>query len=58
MAYSYGLLSVNYGLLWNIVASYFGLLGCPGTVLFKGFSKRKTLSTTSAFDGLPLRSLD
>ena len=30
MAYNYGLLSVNYGLLWSIVACYFGLLGVPG----------------------------
>ena len=32
MANNYGLLSVNYGLLWGIVAYYFGLLGVPGTV--------------------------
>ena len=30
VACSYGLLSVNYGLLWGIVACCFGLLGCPG----------------------------
>ena len=30
MADNYGLLSVNYGLLWSIVACYFGLLGVPG----------------------------
>ena len=32
MAYNYGLLSVNYGLLWRIVAYYFGLLGVQGRV--------------------------
>ena len=32
MACNYGLLSVNYGLLWCVVASYFGLLGVPGVV--------------------------
>ena len=31
VAYNYGLFSVNYGLLWGIVAYYFGLLGVPGT---------------------------
>ena len=31
MAYNYGLLSVYYGLLWGIVAHYFGLLGAPGS---------------------------
>ena len=30
VAYNYGLLSINYGLLWGIVASFFGLLGVPG----------------------------
>ena len=32
MAFYSGLLSVNYGLLWGIVAYYFGLLGVPGPV--------------------------
>ena len=31
VAYTYGLFSVKYGLLWGIVAYYFGLLGCPGS---------------------------
>ena len=30
VAYYSGLHSVNYGLLWSIVACYFGLLGVPG----------------------------
>ena len=30
MASNDGLLSINYGLLWGIVACYFGLLGVPG----------------------------
>ena len=30
VAYNSGLLSMDYGLLWGIVASYFGLLGLPG----------------------------
>ena len=30
MAYNYGLLWIHYGLLWRIVACYFGLLGVPG----------------------------
>ena len=30
VAYYYGLLSVNYGLLWSIVVFYLGLLGVPG----------------------------
>ena len=30
LAYNYGLLSANCGLLWGIVADYFGLLGVPG----------------------------
>ena len=30
VAHIYGLLSVKYGLLWSIVASFFGLLGVPG----------------------------
>ena len=30
MACYYGLLSVNSGLLWSIVADFFGLLGVPG----------------------------
>ena len=30
MAHNYGLLSVNSGLLWGIVAYYFGPLGVPG----------------------------
>ena len=34
MAHNYGLLSVNNGLLWGIVAYYFGLLGVPGSGLF------------------------
>ena len=33
VAHSYGLLSVNYGLLYGIVACYFGLLGVPGSPL-------------------------
>ena len=32
MACNYGLLSMNYGLLWGIVAYYFGLLGFPGSL--------------------------
>ena len=32
VAYNYGLLSTNNGLLWGIVANYFGLLGVPGKV--------------------------
>ena len=35
MACSYGLLSVNHGLLWGIVAYYFGLLGVPGRNLIQ-----------------------
>ena len=31
MAYTYGLLSINYGLLWGIVAYSVRLLGFPGT---------------------------
>ena len=31
VAYNYELLSINNGLLWSIVASFFGLLGVPGT---------------------------
>ena len=31
VAYNYGLLSVNYGLLWSIVTCYLGLLGVPGS---------------------------
>ena len=31
VAYKYELRSGNYGLLWSIVACYFGLLGVPGT---------------------------
>ena len=31
VAYNSGLLSVNSGLLWSIVAYYFGLLGVPGS---------------------------
>ena len=34
VACNHGLLSVNYGLLWGIVASYFGLLGVPGIVAY------------------------
>ena len=30
MAYNSGLLSMNYGLLWGIVAYFVGLLGVPG----------------------------
>ena len=30
VAYNYGLLSINYGLLYGIVACYFKLLGVPG----------------------------
>ena len=30
VAYNFGLLSVNCGLLWGIVAYYLGLLGAPG----------------------------
>ena len=30
MAYNYGLLSLNYGILRSIVAYFFGLLGIPG----------------------------
>ena len=30
VAYNYFLLSYNYGLLWDIVAHYVGLLGVPG----------------------------
>ena len=30
MAYNYGLLSMNYGVLWGIVAYYIGLLGFSG----------------------------
>ena len=30
VAYNDGLLSMNYGLFWGIVACYFGLLGFPG----------------------------
>ena len=31
VAYNNELLSVNYGLLYGIVACFFGLLGVPGT---------------------------
>ena len=31
VAYNDGLLSVNCGLLWDIVAYFFGLLGVPGS---------------------------
>ena len=31
VAYNYGLLSVDYGLLWGIVAYHFELLSFPGT---------------------------
>ena len=30
VAHKYGLLSINYWLLWGIVADYFRLLGVPG----------------------------
>ena len=40
MAYNYGLRSINYGLLWGIVASDFGLLGVPGRYPCKGSVKR------------------
>ena len=30
VAYNFGLLWIYYGLLWDIVAYYFGLLGVPG----------------------------
>ena len=33
MAYNYWLLSDNYGLLWDIVAYYFGLPCVPGEAL-------------------------
>ena len=33
VAYNYWLLSDNYGLLWDMVAYYFGLLGVPGRVV-------------------------
>ena len=36
MAYNYWLLSDNYGLLWDIVAYYFGLLGVPGIIYIIG----------------------
>ena len=35
MAYNYGLLSVNYGLLWGLVACDFGLLGVPGKEILR-----------------------
>ena len=34
MAYNYGLLSVNYGLLWSVEAYLFGLLGVPSLGIF------------------------
>ena len=39
VAYHNGLLSINYGLVWGIVACCFGLLGVPGThlLLMLGF---------------------
>ena len=36
-AYNNGLLSINYGLLWGIVAYCFRLLGFPGTSIFQLF---------------------
>ena len=35
VASNYGLLSVNGGLLWGLVACYFGLLGVPGREYLK-----------------------
>ena len=35
MAYNYGLLWLVYGLLYGIVACYFGLLGVPGKDFWK-----------------------
>ena len=43
MAQNYGLLSVNYGLLWGIVDYYFGLLGVQGR-LPQGISARTLLA--------------
>ena len=42
-AYNYGLLSVNSGLLWGIVACYFGLLGFPGFFGFFGLQQSRVL---------------
>ena len=38
MAYNYGLLSVNYGLLYGIVAWFFGLLGVPGSIIYPKYT--------------------
>ena len=65
MACKYGLFSVNYGLLWGIVAHCFGLLGVPGRFFLAPAVREMGVATVSGpstwrlgylqFYGKPLR---
>ena len=57
VAYNNGLLSINHGLLWSIVACFFGLLGVPGGMQASIFSSSSflVLGSRTLMSSAPLR---